>query len=128
MGSDSAQISVLIVEDVDAMQKLVEHVVGSIKGMKISGLAANGWQARMELARRRPDLVLLDEILPGESSYDLLAEFSAHNIPVLLMTGMKNPAHAVPQSARGRLTKPSWDTVDYDRIRFETAIKAVFSH
>ena len=45
---------------------------------RVSGTAqVRDWEARLELTRRRPALVLLDEILPGESSVDFLGEFVA---------------------------------------------------
>ena len=111
---------ILIVEDVASMRQLLEHVISSISGMKVSGSAKNTFEARLELTRRRPDLVLLDEILPGESSVELLGELK--EIPVLLLTGIENPTHPFPLGAIGRLFKPSFETIEQDRNRFEAAI------
>jgi two-component system response regulator CitB len=122
MAKPARPIELLIVEDVDVMRQLIAHVFDGVPGCHVSGLAANTWEARLEISRRRPDLVLLDEILPGESSLDLLRELVATGIPVLLLTGVENPTHAIPPGALGRLPKPSWDNLSKDRERLIKAI------
>src|SRR4051812_6894459 len=119
--------SVLIVEDVDAMREMLNLVIGGIPGLVVSGLARNTWEARLELTRRRPDLLLLDEILPGESTVDLLAEFVAEGIPVLMLTSMAKPTHEVPKGSAGRLIKPGWDSLEADRERIGKSIFSVVS-
>src|SRR5262245_53072517 len=61
----------------------------------------------------RPDLVLLDVMLPGTDGRELLAEMRAnenlHGIPVVIMTGTVDPAEAAPFESlhvQGFLTKP----------------------
>ena len=115
-------LDVLIVEDVDQMLKLLEHVVGGIKGLAVSGLAKNGWEARIEITKRRPDVILLDEILPGESAVDLLNEFQSQGIPVILVTGVDKPTHEVPANALGRIVKPGWRAIDVEQRRMGKAI------
>jgi DNA-binding NarL/FixJ family response regulator len=123
----SSEISILVIEDVDAMRELVRQVLDGVPGLRVSGVAANGWEARLELSKRRPALILMDEILPGESSIDLLEEFALQGLPVLLMTGMENPAHPIPAKACGRVRKPEWDTITADRLRLKYEIETVFS-
>lgn len=115
---------VLIVEDVETMRGMLEHLLQGIPGFAVSGMAGNVWEARLELSRRRPDLVLLDEILPGESSYDLVLDLKAQGIPVLLLTGIEKPTHSVMKEAAGRLVKPTWDTLPQDQKRFQAAMTA----
>jgi two-component system response regulator CitB len=119
--------SVLIVEDVDEMLVLLEQVVAGIAGLKVSGRAKNVWEARLELGRRKPDLLLLDEVLPGESSVDLLAEAVDAGVVVLLITGVEDPTHPLPAGAAGRITKPDWDRLDADQERIKKAIFAALS-
>jgi DNA-binding response OmpR family regulator len=122
-------IRILIVEDVDTMRYLLGIVLSDVPGMSVSGMAANGWEARLELSRRRPDIVLLDEVLPGESSIELLAELRASGIPVLMITGMESPAHPIPEGAEGRILKPGWKSVAEDRERIQASIlRALGSH
>src|SRR3989338_5192717 len=61
---------ILIVEDVDEMRHLLADAIRGVDGFEVSGTAANTWEARIEVDRRRPDLVLLDEVLPGGSGVD----------------------------------------------------------
>lgn len=120
----SAAIRILVIEDVDSMRELLEHMVrglGEAGGRyQFSGAASNGAEARFELGRRRPDLVLMDEVLPGESSLDLLEEFKAEGIPVVLLTSMKErtaEAVPIPEGALGRIFKPEWRTLVADTKR-----------
>lgn len=119
------QIHVLIVEDVDEMRALMQRLIAEVPGIEVSGLARNTWEARLELARRKPDIALLDECLPGESSRDLLHEFKEQGVLVLLVTGMEEATHEVPSLAAGRIPKPSWESLDIDRERFRQAIHSL---
>jgi two-component system response regulator CitB len=108
-------ISVLIVEDVDEMRHLLQIVLEGIPEVRVSGLAKNGIEARLELTRRRPQVVLLDEVLPGESSQDLFQEFKEAGVPVFLMTSMESPSHEIPEGAEGRWVKPGWKSIEEER-------------
>lgn len=118
---------ILIVEDVEEMLLLLERFIGSMAGFAVSGLARNGAQLRRELSRRKPDLVLLDEILPGESSMDLLAELRGSGIPVIVLTSVQSPEHPVPAGAFGRLTKPGWRSSAQDLDRFRAMIHSALA-
>src|SRR4051794_34929519 len=96
-------VSVLIVEDVDEMRHMIDHVLQGIPGIKVSGAARNGFEARLEVSRRRPDIIFLDEVLPGESSRDLLEEFISHGICVLLMTSLESPPADLPPGVSFRM-------------------------
>jgi len=119
-------LSVLIVEDVEDMRLLLEELVrgAAALGLKLSGSAPSVIDARLELDRRRPDLVLLDEVLPGESSDELLADLVRDGVPVLLMTSMEEANHALGEGARGRITKPGWKSLEQDRARIAAEIRA----
>ena len=104
--------SVLIVEDVETMQELLRYAIDQAPGFSVSGTAKNIWEARLEIERREPSLVLLDEILPGESSLDFLRELHSRGVPTVLTTSLENPDHPLPSEAIGRWIKPDWDTVD----------------
>jgi two-component system, OmpR family, phosphate regulon response regulator OmpR len=119
--------TILIVEDVDTMRSLLAHLVNGIPGVTVSGLARNTAEARLEVSRRRPDLVLLDEILPGESGLDLLEDLDREGIPVILLTGVEHPDHRVPAQAAMRLTKPDWNEIEAGRARFAAAIANALS-
>jgi DNA-binding NtrC family response regulator len=121
---EQSAISVLVVEDVDEMKALLEFLLKDVQGLKISGLARNGFEARLSLSRNRPQIVLLDEVLPGESSHDLLQEIHQQGIPVLLMTSLegKSSVRALPSGACARITKPGWESIEQDRTRIAQLI------
>jgi two-component system response regulator CitB len=119
--------SILIVEDVDTMRELLAQLVDGLGGYRVSGRARNTAEARLELSRRRPQLVLLDEVLPGESSLDLLGEVVREGIPVILLTSLEDPAHPLPPGAHSRLAKPDWNSLASDRPRFAQAIAAALA-
>ena len=96
------------------MRELLKVLVEGVAEVGSVSVAANLWEARLEISRHRPDLVLLDEILPGESSLDLLSELERDSVPVLLVTGVSDRP--------GRLFKPQWGQIDLDRDRFRNAI------
>ena len=50
--------------------------------------AANGLQALEAFAEKRPDLVLLDVMMPGRDGYDVCAEMRAKDplVPILMLT------------------------------------------
>ncbi len=118
---------VLIVEDVEAMRELLVELLDGIPGVEVSGKAGTGPEARLELDRRRPDLVLLDEVLPGESSLDLLGDILRRKIPVILVTGMSGVGRPLPLGAILRLRKPSWNTLEADRFRFAEALRKAWA-
>lgn len=104
------------------MRALLEHVFKGMDGIRISGTAKNTFEARLEMSRRRPDLVVLDEVLPGESSLDLLVELSGQEMPVVLMSSMETPSPQLPPGALARFRKPSWNQLDADRKRIQDVL------
>lgn len=121
-----ARITVMIVEDVPEMRLMIESLINGMKSFRVSGSCGNGAEARLELTRRRPSLVLLDEILPGESSLDLLNDLVAEEIPVVVMTGVENPVHELPAGARFRIAKPGWDSPAEALARIEAQLLSIF--
>jgi len=115
-------LRVLVVEDVEPMRLLIAETLRGIPGVEVSGTSRNVWEARLELSRRKPDLVLLDEILPGESSLDLLKEVQAQGIAVILLSGMEDPDHALPPGALMRLAKPEGRS-EHDRTQIQKALR-----
>lgn len=97
------------------MREYLTTLVRSLKGVASVAGVAHGLEARREWNRERPDLLLLDELLPGESSGDLLAEATKLGIATLLVTGIDHadtPSRTLPPAAMGRLSKPEWEPPD----------------
>ncbi len=118
----SLGLDLLVVEDVDEMREMLQQMLSAIPGVRNVVCAQNCGEARLELSRRRPHLVFLDEVLPGESSLDLLKELQSTPTRVVLMTGIVQADHAVPPGVVTRLFKPDWDSLASDQDRFIQAI------
>ena len=116
----------LIIDDQPESQAILSECLGKIPGWSVSATAGNGWEARVELAKRRPDLLLLDEILPGENAMDLLKEWKGLGIPVLLMTGILEDDRQLPAGVLARIEKPSWKSLDVDRQYLESLLQQFF--
>ena len=76
--------SVLFVDDEPAIREMLETV------LKLSGYqpleAAGAEEARQIIASGRPDLALMDIMMPGEDGFSLARDLIAANIPVLFLT------------------------------------------
>jgi two-component system, CitB family, response regulator CitB len=118
------KFQILIVEDVPEMAELIQEVVEQDDELEVSGKAATVWEARRLKQRERPDLVLLDEVLPGESAWDFAQELFEEGIPVVLMTGMETPEHRLPSGAHGRISKPDWKSLKTEGELFLREIRA----
>jgi DNA-binding NtrC family response regulator len=119
--------TVLILDDVLEMREMLETLINGFEDYKVSGACGNCAEVRLELTRRRPSLVLLDEVLPGESSLDLLTELVAEGIPVVMMTGMEKATHEIPPGAALRITKPDWKTLERDGEKLHTVFDQVLN-
>ena len=77
---------VLTVDDDPSVRVILERALG-LEGFQVQ--AASTIREALDLvARRIPDLVLLDVMLAGEDGLDLLAEIRrSHDVPVILLSG-----------------------------------------
>ena len=65
----TVQARILVVDDTPANVKLLADLLG-VKGYA-AATAANGEEALVKVASWKPDLVLLDIMMPGLSGYDV---------------------------------------------------------
>jgi DNA-binding response OmpR family regulator len=97
---------VLVVED-DAQLAHLYCTALALRGIA-AVRAADGVSALRSLERSRPDLVVLDLMLPAMDGYEVLREFAGNpltsTIPVIVVTGVE-PAPQLPEAALV-LTKP----------------------
>jgi DNA-binding response OmpR family regulator len=82
---------ILIVDDDHFMLSLVAHL---LQGNGYRVLQADHGQAAIELAcRERPDLILLDLLMPGEDGYSVCRRLKAipaqRTVPVIFLSGMR---------------------------------------
>lgn len=87
---------VLIVDDDREIRELIGTYLRK-NGVEAS-LASNGREMRAALLAKRPDLVVLDLMLPGESGLDLCRELRAGDfqaIPILMLTALNEETDRV---------------------------------
>ncbi len=102
---------ILVVDDEPDITALVAYHLAKA-GYRVS-TAARGPDALKAAAEERPDIVILDLMLPGMSGYDVLAELRARpetrDIGVILLTARKQEADRIKGLTLGAddyLTKP----------------------
>ncbi|HEX3135094.1 MAG TPA: sigma-54 dependent transcriptional regulator [Planctomycetota bacterium] len=106
--------TILIVDDDAAVCWALEQVLKT-QGYQVA-IAADAAAARRLVRRQRPDLVITDVRMPGESGLDLLTGLKAENpsLPVVVTTAhgtMESAVEAVRRGAFDYLPKP----LDLDR-------------
>jgi DNA-binding NarL/FixJ family response regulator len=76
-------------------------------------VATNGESALLRARQSRPDVILLDAVMPGMDGFEvarrLKADFSTQHIPIVFMTGLTETEHVVAAFAAGSsdyVTKP----------------------
>lgn len=102
---------VLVVEDEPAIRRLLElHL--SRAGYAVT-MAGDGMEALETISRERPDMVVLDVMMPRMDAFELLrrlkAEPDTHEIPVLMLTAKAQDADVFRGWQTGAdcyLTKP----------------------
>lgn len=75
-----------------------DKLIGNILGKKLSNsgfdlvLAKNGEQAMQELAKQKPDAILIDLLLPGMNGFEILQQIRSNNsfkdVPVMVLSNL----------------------------------------
>jgi len=121
---------VLVVDDTPHNVKLLADLLG-VKGYAVA-TATNGEEALAKVAAERPDLVLLDIIMPGLSGYDvcrrLRADADTALLPVVLVTSLDPQSERVKGIEAGAddfLGKPINQPELFARVRSLLRVKAL---
>jgi two-component system phosphate regulon response regulator PhoB len=111
MHEDSMTNRILVVDDEPDITALVAYHLAKV-GYRVS-TAANGTDALKAARDERPDIVILDLMLPGVSGYDVLAELrrrdETREVGVILLTSRREEADRIRGLSLGAddyLTKP----------------------
>lgn len=112
MESDNMRAKrVLIVDDEASLRALV-RVNLEVDGLDVSE-AVDGIEAMNMLKESKPDLILLDIMMPGKDGIEVLEELAADEdlrvIPVILLTAkgeQEDLERGAALGARGHITKP----------------------
>ncbi len=122
---------VLIVDDDPDMVETVGMMLES-KGYEV-GKAYDGIEGDEAIKKRRPDLVVLDVMMPRKDGYTLCAELkkdaATRDIPVILLTAV---GEAVPTTTYTHADGMATEADDYipkpvDTVTLVNAIERLFS-
>ncbi|MGH8648519.1 MAG: response regulator, partial [Burkholderiales bacterium] len=107
----SAAAKILVVDDTPQNVKLLTDLL-TVKGHAVV-TAVNGEEALARIASDRPDLVLLDVMMPGMSGYDVCRKIRANPatamLPVIMVTALdptQEREKGIDAGADDFLTKP----------------------
>lgn len=106
-------------EDIAALLKLQADLFGFKLHVEVDGI--NGYRA---VERERPDLVILDVMLPGQNGLDVCRKIKSHNelksIPVIMLTAKADELDVIlglELGADDYVTKPFSPKVLFSRIK-----------
>lgn len=102
---------ILVVEDEESLLKL-ETILFTSKGYEVDGVR-DGSEVLAAIARNRPDVVVLDVMLPGKDGFEVCRAIkedpATSSIPVLMLTAKKSSVDLERGRVAGAdayLTKP----------------------
>ncbi|NLO90375.1 MAG: response regulator [Elusimicrobia bacterium] len=116
---------ILIVDDSPILRSTIRAVLER-SGYQISGEAGNSEEAMALFQKEKPDMILLDILLPGESGLDILKKIMgiAPDSKVLIITAINQESvnsEAKSLGAKGILYKP------FDPMELINAIDAALT-
>lgn len=126
----SALAKILVVDDTPHNVKLLADLL-SVKGYAVA-TAATGEEGLAKLASERPDLVLLDVMMPGLSGYDVCRKIRADAVtallPVVLVTSLdpvQERVKGIEAGADDFLSKPINQPELFARVRSLLRVKSL---
>jgi DNA-binding NarL/FixJ family response regulator len=114
-GPDSGPIRVVVVDDNESIRRLLRTLIGLDPDCVVVGEASDGEEAVHVTAGARPDVVLLDVVMPvldGVSAIPRIREVSPHSRIVVFSSEPERRSDALDVGADAWLTKgAAWDDI-----------------
>jgi two-component system nitrate/nitrite response regulator NarL len=121
LGSPSTPITVVIVDDHPLFREALRCLLETDPGVQVVGEAADGKSAIRLTRELRPDIVLLDLVMPTGSGLDTLRELSAVSTARVLLLTAEAPRDEVMRAltlgARGVVMKHTASELLFKSIR-----------
>ena len=113
---------ILIIDDEPTAQEILRRKLADTDYRLVSAL--NGTQGIQLAEEIKPDLILLDILMPGKDGWTVLAELKKHqdlkSIPIIVVTMLDDDKSAVSLGADAFMTKP------IDRSKLISTMESVF--
>lgn len=113
MNTQSPKLSVLIVDDNEPHAEFLSEYIGQLDAGINTAIALDGFEAGQLIYESKPDLILLDLIMPGMDGYSVCRRIKNNpttaNIRVIAMTGFstqENMQNILDAGAERCLSKP----------------------
>ncbi len=106
--AETVAARILVVDDHPDVHELLQKGLGRA-GFQVVG-ALNGPEALAQFIEARPDLVLLDILMPGMDGYELCRRLrDLSGVPIILVSALRNEQeiiHGLDSGADDYVTKP----------------------
>jgi DNA-binding NarL/FixJ family response regulator len=108
-------IRILIVDDHAVVRSGLRHVLDAEEGIEVVGEAGDAQQAVFETRAKKPDIVLMDVVMPGKSGIETIPDVlkDAPEAKVLVLSMQDDPRYvreAFAAGAAGYILKEAADT------------------
>jgi two-component system, NarL family, response regulator NreC len=108
-------IRVLIVDDHAVVRSGLRHVLNAEEGIEVVGEAGDAQHAIFETRAQKPDVVLMDVVMPGKSGIETIPEVlkDAPDAKILMLSMQDDPRYvreAFAAGAAGYILKEAADT------------------
>src|SRR5277367_6363657 len=96
-GAAAMTIRVLVVDDHAVVRSGLRHILDSAEGIEVVGEAGDSQNAIFESRAQKPDVVLIDIVMPGKSGIETIPDLlkDAPDAKVLILS-MEDDPHYVP--------------------------------
>ena len=118
-------IRILVVDDHPVVRQGLRSFLSSRQGMEVVGEAADGEEALGEIRRLRPDVVLMDLVMPGEGGVAAIRRITTEypEVRTLVLTSFSSEDDVIPAVAAGAA---GYLLKDVAPVELEAAVRAAY--